>query len=121
GELFIAALAQAASRGVAVQVLIDGWGSARGGNAVAAALRAGGCTVRIHNRLRALLVGRFGRNHRKILLVDDQVAFLGGINVSDENVRARGRAGWADLALEIRGPQCAHLGRMIRRCAFRAS
>ena len=120
GERFVAALTQAASRGVAVKVLIDGWGSARGGSAVAAALRAGGCRVRIHNRLRALFVGRFGRNHRKILLIDDEVAFLGGINVSDDNVGVRGRPGWADLALEIRGPQCAHLGRMIRRERLRS-
>jgi cardiolipin synthase len=115
GARFVAALVQAAGRGVAVQVLLDGWGSARGGRAVAAALRAGGCDVRIYNRLLSLFIGHFGRNHRKILLVDDEVAFLGGINIGDENVAARGRPGWADLALEIRGPPCAYLGQTIRR------
>lgn len=115
GARFVGALGRAASRGVAVKVLIDGWGSARSGNAVAAELRESGCAVRIHNRLLALLVGRFGRNHRKILLVDDEVAFVGGINIGDEYVGDRERAGWADLALEIRGPQCASLGRAIRR------
>jgi phosphatidylserine/phosphatidylglycerophosphate/cardiolipin synthase-like enzyme/fatty acid desaturase len=115
GARFVEALAHAARRGVTVQVLIDGWGSARGGRAVAAALREAGCAVRIYNRLLALLVGRFGRNHRKVLLVDDEVAFLGGINIGDENLAEGSRPGWADLALEIRGPQCAHLGRMIRR------
>jgi cardiolipin synthase len=115
GARFVEALVHAASRGVKVEVLIDGWGSARGGRAVAAALRAGGCAVRIYNRLLALLVGRFGRNHRKILLVDDEVAFLGGINIGDENVDEGGHPGWADLALEIRGPQCACLGQTIRR------
>jgi len=67
----------------------------------------------------AFFVGRFGRNHRKILLVDDEVAFLGGMNIGDENVDAGARLGWADLALEIRGPQCARLGQMIRREARR--
>lgn len=114
-ERLIEALSGARRRGVAVHVLIDGWGSARGGRAVAAALREAGCDVRIYNRLRALLVGRFGRNHRKMLLVDDEVAFLGGINIGDENVGEGTRLGWADLALEIRGPQCARLGQMIRR------
>jgi len=114
----VAALARAARRGVAVRVVIDGWGSARSGRAVAAALREAGCAVRIHNRLLGLLVGRFGRNHRKILLVDDEVAFLGGINIGDENVGEGQRPGWADLALEIRGPQCARLGQMIRREAY---
>jgi len=115
GARFIEALGHAAGRGVKVRVQIDGWGSARGGLAVAAALQASGCAVRIYNRMLALLIGRFGRNHRKILLVDDEVAFLGGINIGDENLDKGVRLAWADLALEIRGPQCANLGRMIRR------
>jgi cardiolipin synthase len=115
GVRFVEALGQAATRGVAVQVLIDGWGSAWGGRAVAAALREAGCAVRIHNRVLAFFIGRFGRNHRKILLVDDEVAFIGGINIGDENLSEGKRLGWADLALEIRGPQCARLGQMIRR------
>jgi cardiolipin synthase len=115
GVRFIEALGQAAKRGVAVQVLIDGWGSAWGGRAVAAVLHKAGCEVRIHNRLLAFFIGRFGRNHRKILIVDDEVAFLGGINIGDENLGEGKRLGWADLALEIRGPQCVRLGQMIRR------
>jgi cardiolipin synthase A/B len=113
GARFIEVLGQAARRGVKVQVQIDGWGSARGGLEVADALQASGCAVRIYNRMLALFIGRFARNHRKILLVDDEVAFLGGINIGDENVDGV-RLAWADLALEIRGPQCAHLGQMIR-------
>jgi hypothetical protein len=58
GARFVEALGQAAGRGVAVRVVIDGWGSVRGGRAVAAALREAGCTVRIYNRLLAVLVGR---------------------------------------------------------------
>ncbi len=119
GARFIDALGRAARRGVRVLVVIDGWGSARGGTAVVEQLRELGCEARIYNKLRALLIGRFGRNHRKILLVDDEVAYLGGINIGDENLAtgegADARAGWADLALEIRGPQCARLGQMIRR------
>jgi len=115
GARFVEALRQASSRGVAVRVVIDGWGSAGGSGVVAAALRDAGCQVRIYNRLLGLLVGRFGRNHRKMLLVDDDVAILGGINIGDENLAEGVRVGWADLALEIRGPQCARLGQMIRR------
>jgi len=120
GARFVEALSQAASRGVAVQITIDGWGSARGGRAVAAALRAAGCEVKIYHRMLASLIGRIGRDHRKILLVDDEVAFVGGINIGDENVGAGVRLSWADLALEIRGPQCARLGQMIRREPRRA-
>jgi len=114
GAGFVETLGRAAGRGVKVEVQIDGWGSARGGLAVADALRASGCEVHIYHRMLALFIGRFGRNHRKILLIDDEVAFLGGINIGDENVDQGVRLAWADLALEIRGPQCAHLGQMIR-------
>jgi cardiolipin synthase A/B len=114
GVRFVEALGRAAVRGVKVQVHIDGWGSSRGGRAVADALQASGCEVHIYHRMLALLIGRFGRNHRKILLIDDEVAFLGGINIGDENVDHGVRLAWADLALEIRGPQCAHLGQMVR-------
>lgn len=115
GALFIDALSTAAGRGVSVHVLIDGWGSGYAGLAVAAALRQAGCSTRIHNRLLALWIGRLGRNHRKLLLVDDEIAFLGGINIGDENLDDGTHVGWADLALEVHGPQPACLGRMIRR------
>ena len=74
GARFIDALARAASRGLRVKVLVDGLGSARSGLAVAAALREAGCEARVYHRLVGMLVSRFGRNHRKILLVDDEVA-----------------------------------------------
>jgi len=114
GARFVEALGEAAKRGVAVQVVIDGWGTARSGRAVAGALRNVGCTVQIYGRLLSLFIGHFGRNHRKILLVDDRVAFIGGINIGDENVGEGLRLGWADLALEIRGTHSARLGEMIR-------
>jgi cardiolipin synthase len=53
-------------------------------------------------------------------LVDDEVAFLGGINIGDENLTEGARRGWADLALEIHGPQSRLLGHMIRREPYRA-
>mgnify|MGYP001344369483 CR=1 FL=1 len=114
GVEFVDALRAAAQRGVAVHVKIDGWGSMRGGRHVAARLRTAGCEVDIHNRLVALFVGRLGRNHRKVLLVDDGVAFVGGINIGDENIADEERLGWADVAVEIRGPLCVQLGRQLR-------
>ncbi|MBI5067314.1 MAG: cardiolipin synthase B [Deltaproteobacteria bacterium] len=115
GARFVEAICAAARRGVAVRVLLDGWGSARGGREVAATLRAAGCEARIYHRLLAALLGRFGRNHRKLLLVDEEVAFLGGINIGDENLTEGARQGWADLAVEIRGPQCRRLGQLLRQ------
>ena len=108
GHRFVEALIGAARRGVQVNAVIDGWGSLRSGRPVAARLRNGGCQVSLFNPLRALLVGRLRRNHRKLLLVDDAVAYVGGINIGDEYAGGD-RPGWADLALEVRGPAVGRL------------
>ena len=123
GGQFLEALADAAGRGVRVTVVLDGWGSALDGRFVQGALGAAGCEVRIFNPLLSLLVGRFRRNHRKILLVDGEVAFLGGINISDEYGHAgphhapaieEREPAWLDLAVEIRGRAAAWLDRRLR-------
>lgn len=45
------------------------------------------------------------RNHRKIVVVDGEEAFLGGLNVGDEYLGRSERFGnWRDTHLEIRGP-----------------
>jgi cardiolipin synthase len=115
GTRFLEALTAAAARGVRVAVIVDGWGSLRGGREVVSRLRAAGCEARIYNRFLALFLLRLRRDHRKILLVDDTVAFLGGINISDEYADDDERAGWADLAVQIEGPASARLGQRLRR------
>lgn len=118
GERFVEALAAAARRGVRVQVVVDGVGSALDGRRLETQLSSAGAQLRIYNPLRMLLLGRFRRDHRKVLLVDDRVAFVGGINIGDEyGAPLPGGEGsaWADLAAEIRGPACAWLGARLRR------
>ncbi len=116
GQVFVEALAAAAQRGVRVTVVMDGWGSAADASEVADRLRDAGCAVTIYNPLSSVLAGRFTRDHRKLLLVDDDVAVLGGINVGEEY----GRIGepdaphWIDVAIEVRGPPVAWLARRLR-------
>ncbi len=121
GEEFRAALSGAARRGVRVSVVLDGWGTALDGRWLQAMLRGDGCRVRIYNPLTSLVTGRFRRNHRKLLLVDGKVAFLGGINICDAFggggiLGASGGRGaeWLDLALEVRGPAVEWLERRLR-------
>lgn len=114
GRQFLDALVDAAARGVKVRVIIDGWGSLLGGRSVKARLNAAGCECKIYNRVLSILVLRLRRDHRKILLVDDEVAFLGGINIADEYADDERRPGWADLALQIRGPAAVRLGKRLR-------
>jgi cardiolipin synthase len=118
GAVFIEALSAAARRGVGVRVVIDAWGSAPGTAEVEASLGAAGCEVQVFGSMLGVLRGRLRRNHRKILAVDGEVAFLGGLNVADEYGLPEpppGEAPWADLALELRGPVAAWLQRRARR------
>ena len=111
GAQFVQALSAAARRGVHVRVVVDGWGTGFAARRIAAQLRAAGCDVEIYHPLRAALRGQFRRDHRKLLLIDERVAFLGGLNFIDAFV---GDHGWADLAVEVRGPACIDLARQLR-------
>ncbi|MFO1027918.1 MAG: phospholipase D-like domain-containing protein [Acetobacteraceae bacterium] len=107
GGRFIQALVDAHQRGVAVRVLIDGIGG-------------GWLLARAYRRLRRLGVpaARFMysilpwrmpflnlRTHKKILVIDGGIGFTGGLNISDENVRAtRPSARVRDLHVRFEGP-----------------
>ena len=110
GAQFLDALVAAARRGVAVKVVVDGWGSIGTSRYLTETLTAAGAKVRVYNPLTSLCAGRSWRNHRKLLLVDDAVAFLGGINIGDAYAAQGDKPGWADLALELRGDICRQLG-----------
>mgnify|MGYP005696367541 FL=1 len=83
GKLFIDALCRAVDRGVAVRVLIDGIGSRYSFPTSVALLRKKGVTV---SRFMPTTVPFYLpyanlRNHRKILVVDGQHGFTGGLNI----------------------------------------
>lgn len=114
GREFRNHLIDAAKRGVRVRVLVDSWGSWNLPDSFWDSLRIAGGTVRWFHPLSK---GLFPfRNHRKLLLIDDHVAYLGGLNISDEYYRgAHNERPWRDNALEIIGPEVAGLRRSFFR------
>lgn len=88
GEKVIKSLCQAAQRGVAVKVLIDGigaWYSLRG---AVAPLRCSGVEVHLFRppALLPLTLDINLRNHRKIAVVDAEFGFFGGINIDSRHM-----------------------------------
>ena len=114
GREFRTHLLDAAKRGVRVRVLVDSWGSLNLPDSFWDSLRVAGGLVRWFHPLSK---GLFPfRNHRKLLLIDDHTVYLGGLNISDEYYRgANNERPWRDNALEIIGPEVAHLRRSFFR------
>jgi cardiolipin synthase len=104
-----AALLRARSRGVPVRVLIDAFGSSALPEAWGQKLTAAGGEVRRFNP-RPLLRLSF-RDHRKLVVCDARVAFVGGFNVTEAFVDDGIARGWRDLGLRIEGPLATDLER----------
>ena len=114
---FVEALGRAARRGARVCVVFDGFGSLGLGSAYRHSLVEAGVELRFFNpiRLRTRLQN-FLRDHRKLLLVDGRIGFVGGAGLTDEfglpGSPGEGRP-WRDLMVEIAGPVVADW-----QCAF---
>lgn len=102
GQRFLDAVNRAAERGVAVHVIYDGFGN----------LVVPGSFYRqfspqvnlwrvpvVHRRFWKGLIRRTGFNHSKIMVVDDEVAFVGGYNIGSLYARQ-----WRDTHLRASGP-----------------
>ncbi len=88
GSKFIDALVRAKHRGVDVRVLIDGVGSGWFWSGTYMKLRRAGVPVArfLHSYFPWRTPFLNLRNHRKLLVVDGRVSFVGAINIGDENV-----------------------------------
>lgn len=121
GERFREALVRAQQRGVRVRVLVDAFGSMGLPDHFWAPLRAAGGEARWFNP--AALMRFSFRNHRKLLVCDGRVAFVGGFNLTHAYEGDGVRTGWRDLGLRLEGPLAAPLAasfeEMFARAEFR--
>jgi len=105
GRDFLLALLEATQRGVRVRVLVDAFGSWLLRDDFFLPLQAAGAEVDFFNPLR---LWRFGvRDHRKLLVCDDAVLFIGGFNIADEFDGDGVTRGWCDLGARVEGPALA--------------
>jgi cardiolipin synthase len=114
GVSFRDALTERARTGVRVYVIQDGVGSFALPNDFWAPLIEAGGRFREFGPLSPLKSGFriarvYFRDHRKILVVDDTVGFVGGLNLAQEWVGMGAEPPWRDDAVELRGPCTAEL------------
>ncbi len=87
---FFQTLLDKAREGVKIRVVLDGFGSLWLSSDIVNKLREGGAEILFFNSW-------FRRIHRKILIIDQEVAFLGGVNVGKRYIK------WLDLHTRLNG------------------
>lgn len=127
GQQFADLLLEQQGRGVQVNVIYDSVGAFNTPKAFFERLTSGGVAVLEFNPINPLsakaqwLVNN--RDHRKLLVVDGQTAFIGGINISSvyasgSATRPRGKAtgniaAWRDTDLQVEGPVVGELQKLF--------
>jgi len=105
-DRFTAALEEAARRGVHVQLTVDSVGASKMEKAHIDRLRAAGCSVVSFNTPHWYSLEELNyRTHRKILVVDGEIAFTGGAGVADHWLgHAQDPEHWRDTQVRATGP-----------------
>jgi cardiolipin synthase len=102
-----AALLAAARRGVRVDITVDGYGSPDLSDEFVSSLTSAGIGFHIFDpsgRVFGMRTGVFRRMHRKIVVIDGERAFIGGINYSADHLGDFGPEAKQDYSVEIEGP-----------------
>jgi cardiolipin synthase len=120
GDRFRAALIRAAQRGVRVRMMADALGSVTLPSSYFKPLQDAGGEARWFNPLSWSRAGI--RDHRKLLVCDDRIAFVGGFNITNEYDGDGVTAGWRDVGLRLDGSLASQLRRafdeMFERAVF---
>lgn len=105
GNDLLQALVESARRGVRIRVLVDAYGSFPLIESYFAPLKNAGGEIHFFNPLR---FGRFGvRDHRKLLICDNQAIFVGGANIADSYDGDGVTQGWFDLMIKVESAELA--------------
>ncbi len=112
GSAIIELLIKKAKEGVEVRFIYDDFGSPAIKKKIEKRMEEAGIQIHPFHKVHFyLLANRINyRNHRKIIVVDGQTAFVGGINVSDKYINnKKGQLYWRDTHLRIDGPGVFYL------------
>lgn len=120
GKELHAALLETAQRGVEVSVLVDGYGSPDLSDEFVGSLTAAGVRFRVFDPMPKLFGMRLNvlrRLHRKLVVIDGERAFIGGINYSADHLGDFGPQAKQDYSVEIEGPVVATVHQFARAAA----
>jgi cardiolipin synthase len=111
GEQIAHALADKAREGVAVHILLDWVGSSKMDRRYLEILRDAGAAVIQYHKPHWTGLGRMNdRTHRKLLVIDGQIGFTGGVGIAPEwTGHAQDEKHWRDTHFRVAGPVVGHM------------
>ncbi|HSC66731.1 MAG TPA: cardiolipin synthase ClsB [Cellvibrio sp.] len=117
-------LIAAAKRGVSIDITVDDYGTWDLSPEFTDALAAAGVRLHIFDpqpKLWGVRLNLFRRLHRKLIVIDRELAFVGGINFSFDHLLRSGAEAKQDYAVEVRGPVVADIHQTCMLLLLRAS
>jgi cardiolipin synthase A/B len=117
GSAIVNALAKKASKGLEICLLLDALGSVRiSKKFLLPLIEAGGRVAFFMPMIHWPFRGRANlRNHRKMIICDNQTAIIGGMNLASEYMGPKDSIGlWQDLSLLVQGPVTDHITDIFR-------
>jgi cardiolipin synthase A/B len=108
---FAQAFAERAKAGVKVHVILDAHGASKAGRANIALMEKAGVQVEKYHTLFWWDFRRYNnRTHRKLLVVDGQIGFIGGVGIADEWLgNSETPEHWRETHYRVEGPSVANL------------
>jgi len=100
GEKFRDALTRKSKEGIQIKLLLDAWGTSSN-TVFFSELLKNGAEIRYFKRLKwsyNWLARHHSRNHRKILMIDDEITYMGSANITAYSLN------WRELVIRMKGP-----------------
>ncbi|MCO8170154.1 cardiolipin synthase ClsB [Pseudomonas sp. 21LCFQ02] len=114
GEGLQQALIEAAGNGAQVVVTVDDYGTCDLSSAFVKQMIDAGIHIQLFDpqpRLLGMRTNLFRRLHRKVVVIDGELGFIGGINYSVDHMTETGLTAKQDYAVRVRGPIIADIHR----------
>jgi cardiolipin synthase A/B len=134
GELITNSLISARKRGVDINVIVDGVGSYDFHNHLQRRLAESGIPVKIFNPLpfyhpffgtldlrkklsalsfRILRINR--RNHRKVIIIDKKIIYIGSFNIASEHTQYSAGKKWKDIGARVSGEEAEYASMQFKK------
>ncbi|MBN2862400.1 MAG: hypothetical protein JXN62_04505 [Bacteroidales bacterium] len=116
GQRIINALIRASKRGVRTYLLLDAFGTGYLSDELIRSIEEAGILFRFFSPTFIRKGFQLSlRLHSKVIMVDGEVAIIGGMNIADRYRGSPDKKEWLDFAVLIKGPECVHILSILRK------